>query len=73
LPFYRLSPLLASNPFLANSILFSLAGHKHQADLFKVKAATVSLHDTTSTRWPFLSQYRGLCFDPTSMPPPTLL
>ena len=37
LPFYRLSPLLASNPFLANSILFSLAGQKHQADLFKVR------------------------------------
>jgi hypothetical protein len=36
LPFYRLSPLLAANPFLANSILFSLAGQKHQADLLKV-------------------------------------
>jgi hypothetical protein len=36
LPFYRLSPLLAGNPFLTNSILFSLAGQRHQADLFKV-------------------------------------
>jgi len=34
-PFYRLSPLLAGNPFLANSILFSMAGQKPHMDLLK--------------------------------------
>ena len=42
-PFYRLSPLLAGNPFLANSLLFSMSSQKSAADLLKEQQSHADL------------------------------
>ena len=52
LPFYqRLSPLLASNPFLANSLLFSMASHKPGLDLLKPPLPSTLLFGQKEEPW----------------------
>ena len=61
-PFYRLSPLLATNPFLANSLLFSMASNSNlQAN--KLESPLTSLL-TTSSKSPLEEVWR-----PSPLPP----
>jgi len=55
-PFYRLSPLLAGNPFLANSILFSMAGQKPHMDLLKEHKTLLETYGSSHPREPLSKQ-----------------
>ena len=63
-PFYRLSPLLAGNPFLANSLLFSMAGQKSPPEIQKEKEQShldlLKEHQTLLETYAALKKQPGL-------------